>query len=245
VSLGKAQLDRDHSASNSHNEYMPNAPRGCEITESHCLETGPDNRSGMWVRRIGQAVVVTAVLLLGPIALVTTSASASTSTPATATSAVRMAVLSQSVFNRVNAIRASFGLAAGQATSAYNSEVLQAVRSNEDPPFAPVTGGVVGEESLWGVIPGATAASVPSPLVVVNGWVYHDGWGGSVQATWNADCTSATAPGCNGHRRSILSKPPVPGAKLSIDVTTRVVNFNGSPALAVAALLVWKMPAQA
>jgi hypothetical protein len=37
-----------------------------------------------------------------------------------------------------------------------------------------------------------------------------------------------------------LTTPPVPGAKLYIDVTTKTVSFNGSPALAVAALFVWK-----
>ena len=152
----------------------------------------------------------------------------------------RDAASSRSVFNRINAIRASFGLASGKATSAYNTEVLTALRSNEDPPFAPLAAGVVGEESLWGIAPGTSTTSSPSPLVVVNGWVYQDGWNGSVRATWNLDCTSAVAPGCNGHRRAVLSTPPVPGAKLFIDVTTQMVQYDGTPALAVAALLVWK-----
>jgi len=74
----------------------------------------------------------------------------------------------------------------------------------------------------------------------VNGWVYHDGWEGSVATTWNADCTSAHAAGCDGHRRNVLSTPPVTGAKLSIDITTKSVTVDGAPALAVAALFVWK-----
>jgi hypothetical protein len=99
---------------------------------------------------------------------------------------------------------------------------------------------VVGEEGLWGMIPGSNAVSAAGALAIVNGWVYHDGWQGSVAATWNADCTSAHAPGCNGHRRNVLSTPPVAGATLSIDVTTKAVTYNGQPALAVAALFVWK-----
>jgi hypothetical protein len=42
-----------------------------------------------------------------------------------------------------------------------------------------------------------------------------------------------------------LSTPPVAGAKLSIDVTTQSVTVDGAPALAVAALFVWKTGALA
>jgi hypothetical protein len=144
------------------------------------------------------------------------------------------------VGNRLNVIRTSFGLQVGALSTAYSSEVDQAVALNEDPPFAPTSGGVVGEEGLWGVVPGVSGASAAAALEIVNGWVYHDGWEGSVAATWNADCTSAQAVGCNGHRRNVLSTPPVVGAKLSIDVTTKSVTIDGQPALAVAALFVWK-----
>jgi len=154
---------------------------------------------------------------------------------------LRMSAMNGVAFNRINAIRNSFGLQAGRITTAYDSEVLQAIRFNEDPPFAPAGAGVVGEESLWGVLPGSTAVT-SSAGDVVNAWVYHDGWEGSVGATWNADCTSAAAPGCNGHRRALLSQPPVPGATLTIDVVTRSVTFAGAPALALAALMVWHRP---
>jgi hypothetical protein len=148
--------------------------------------------------------------------------------------------LDSTVLNRLNTIRSSFGLSNGVVTSEYAGEVSTAVAQNEDPPFAPTTGGVVGEEGLWGMIPGTSSVSAAGALTIVNGWVYHDGWQGSVAATWNADCTSAHAAGCNGHRRNVLSTPPVAGAKLTIDVTTKAVTYNGQPALAVAALFVWK-----
>jgi hypothetical protein len=152
----------------------------------------------------------------------------------------QVVVLDSVVINRLSVIRNSFGLISGAATTAYSSQVDQAVALNEDPPFAPTTGGVVGEEGLWGVVPGVSGASASAALEIVNGWVYHDGWEGSVSATWNADCTSAHAVGCDGHRRNVLSTPPVEGAKLSIDVTTQSVTIDGAPALAVAALFVWK-----
>jgi len=149
------------------------------------------------------------------------------------------------VADRLNVIRNSFGLPTGVLTTEYSEEVDQAVALNEDPPFAPTTGGVVGEDGLWGVVPGVSGASASAALEIVNGWVYHDGWEGSVAATWNADCTSAHAAGCDGHRRNVLSTPPVAGAKLSIDVTTQSVTVDGAPALAVAALFVWKTGALA
>jgi hypothetical protein len=188
------------------------------------------------------AVLAGVTLLGGSIAMVGV-ASAGTLDPSVPTPALRPAqvvALDGLVANRLNAIRASFGLVTGQATTSYTGEVTKAVMSNEDPLFAPATGGVVAEGSLWGVVPGASGSPDSSALEIVDGWVYHDGWEGSVQATWNADCTSARADGCEGHRRNVLTTPPTPGAKLYIDVTTRSVTFDGSPALAVAALFVWK-----
>ena len=99
--------------------------------------------------------------------------------------------------------------------------------SNKDPPFAPATGGIVEEDGLWGIVP-TTPAITTSPLVIVNGWVYLDGWEGSTRATWNADCTSARTTGCNGRRRNVLITPPVAGTRLYIDGTIRNVKFNGA-----------------
>jgi hypothetical protein len=191
-------------------------------------------------RKVAVGSVLSGVMLLGSGIEMAGVASAGTIQPKATLRPAQVAALDGLVADRLNAIRTSFGLAAGQATTAYNDEVTQAVMSNEDPPFAVATGGVVAEGSLWGVVPGASGSSASSALEIVNGWVYHDGWEGSVQATWNADCTSSHAVGCDGHRRNVLSTPPTPGAKLYIDVTTRNVSFDGSPALAVAALFVWK-----
>jgi hypothetical protein len=185
--------------------------------------------------------VLVGVMLLGSGIEMAGAAAAGSILPRVALRPTQVVALDDLVTNRVNVIRASFGLAAGQVTTAYSAEVTTAVMSNEDPPFAPMSGGVVAQGSLWGVVSGAPGSLASSALEIVNGWVYHDGWEGSVQATWNADCTSAHAVGCEGHRRNVLATPPVAGAKLYIDVTMRSVSFDGSPALAVAALFVWKI----
>lgn len=117
--------------------------------------------------------------------------------------------------------------------------VTRALELNQDPSFAPAPG-VVTEYSVWGVV--ASSSQISAAMAVVNAWVFQDGWGGSVQATWNRDCTSPSAPGCNGHRRAILSSPPVPGARLFIDVSDGDVDINGYRATGVAALLIWKLP---
>jgi len=189
--------------------------------------------------KVAAGLVVGGMVLLGS-ALQASGAGAAVVAHRATLRHAQVVTLDGVVANRLNVIRQSFGLASGVVTTEYSGEVDQAVALNEDPPFAPTTGGVVAEESLWGVVPGVSGASAAAALEIVNGWVYHDGWEGSVAATWNADCTSAHAAGCDGHRRNVLSTPPVAGAKLSIDVTTQSVTVDGAPALAVAALFVWK-----
>jgi hypothetical protein len=179
-------------------------------------------------------------LLLGSALQATGAAGAAVVAPKVALRSAQVVALNGLVAHRLNTIRGSLGLATGVATTEFSSEVGQAVALNEDPPFAPATDGVVGEDGLWGIVPGVSGANRSAALEIVNGWVYHDGWEGSVAATWNADCTSAHAAGCDGHRRNVLTKSPAAGAKLYIDVTTRSVTFDGAPALAVAALFVWK-----
>lgn len=148
---------------------------------------------------------------------------------------------SAAVLQRINAIRASDHLPIGMATTAYGAQVRQALRTGQDPPFVRAIGGIVAEESLWGEVPGS-GANRPSPVGVVNAWVFQDGWRGSLALTWNVDCVSPTAPGCNGHRRAVLSRPPEPGARLYVDVATKNVTINGTPSVAVATLMVWKLP---
>jgi hypothetical protein len=164
-----------------------------------------------------------------------------TASPAFGSTRGQASTLDASVLDRINAIRAAFHLAPGEATTSYDAEVLHGVMTNDDPPFAPADNGILAEDSIWGVMP-VSATTNPSPLGVVNAWVYEDGWRGSTQTTLNADCTSAGAPGCDGHRRALLSRPPVAGAHLVIDVVTHTVDFDGSAALGVAALLIWEAP---
>jgi hypothetical protein len=78
-----------------------------------------------------------------------------------------------------------------------------------DPSFPSVlTGGATleGGGSIWSG--GSTV------LWADEGWMYTDGWGGS-HNTPNGACTSATAPGCWGHRDNILMADPSGGCFLA------------------------------
>ncbi len=100
-------------------------------------------------------------------------------------------------------------------------------------PLHPSHENVVGEYALWGERAGWSLA-IPIPATdIVNDWVYHDGWLGSAAQTWNVECTSASAKSCNGHRRAVLSRSPVPGATLYIDIATRHVPFEGTTSIEV------------
>lgn len=53
---------------------------------------------------------------------------------------------------------------------------------------------------------GSNWADSTNPLGSFYAWMYNDGWGGpGLQNTSNLACTSATAAGCWGHRRNILT----------------------------------------
>lgn len=177
-------------------------------------------------------VALAAVLVAGAMLVIVPAGIASTSP-------ISMAAQSANAISHVNTIRVSFQRQSGNATSAYSTEVLTGIRSNGDPPFAPFGSHIDAQYSLWGIVPGWTSSAIQ----VVNDWVYHDGWQGSTQRTLNGDCTSASASGCNGHRRAVLSSPPMGGATLRIDIETRQVMYEGAKYLAVAALLVWTKPA--
>ena len=60
--------------------------------------------------------------------------------------------------------------------------------------------------SNWSGAYGGAAGALVSDY----GYMYEDGWGGSLSNTSNIDCTSATASGCWGHRENILWNPGVP-----------------------------------
>ena len=59
-------------------------------------------------------------------------------------------------------------------------------------------------------------------------WMYQDGWGGSQSATFNIDCTSATAPGCWSHRRALLVAFD-PGLTLSMGAAVNPTAAQGYP----------------
>ena len=82
------------------------------------------------------------------------------------------------------------------------------------------------EYGLWGISTAAPASNAFDPSTIVDDWVYRDGWQGA--ATQNLDCTSPVAPGCNGHRRAVLSSAPRPGAKLAVDIAIHEANWEGA-----------------
>lgn len=61
-----------------------------------------------------------------------------------------------------------------------------------------MVGAVAPTVSIW--------ARAEGPLASDYGWMYEDGWSGPLQRTPNLACTSATAPGCWGHRANILAE---------------------------------------
>ncbi len=144
------------------------------------------------------------------------------------------------VLAAINALRGQFGLQPGIPTTVGRGLVIQGAKTGNDPNMINVGNGIPEEYSIWGAVSGVDAPSSAATSAILNAWVYKDGWMGA--QTENLDCTSPTAPGCNGHRRAVLSAPPMPGAKLYINVVSIKSNFNGSPAVSIAALLIWVAP---
>lgn len=142
------------------------------------------------------------------------------------------------VLQQINAIRHRFGLPPGYATHAYQSIVTAAAHKNEDP-IAALQLGMVEEFGVWGVATADSPTLAVDVGVIVDDWVYHDGWEGS--ATRNLDCTSPTAQGCNGHRRAILSHEPEADARLYVDVAAVLTRFYEGTGLSIAVLLVWRV----
>jgi hypothetical protein len=91
-------------------------------------------------------------------------------------------------------------------TSQLNQLAQTGSQNSTDPSFpSGLTGGSTLERggSIWSG--GSTV------LWADEGWMYADGWGGSSRATSNGTCTSASAPGCWGHRDNILMANPANG----------------------------------
>jgi hypothetical protein len=94
--------------------------------------------------------------------------------------------------------RASYGLPpiAGLGSALDANSQVGAV-AGTDPVLIPPSGFVNGG-TIW-------AGGYPNALAADFGWMWDDGWGGSVATTANGNCTSATAAGCWGHRQIILT----------------------------------------
>lgn len=86
----------------------------------------------------------------------------------------------------------------------------------QDPQSAP--GFAAGEDP--GGAPGVSGilALAQSTLEADYGWMYDDGWGGSVAKTSNFDCTTAGAASCWGHRDALLGL--VEHVGVGLDCTT-------------------------
>jgi hypothetical protein len=72
----------------------------------------------------------------------------------------------------------------------------------QDPQSAP--GFAAGEDPDGAPGESGILALAQSTLEADYGWMYDDGWGGSVATTSNFDCTSALASSCWGHRDALL-----------------------------------------
>lgn len=141
------------------------------------------------------------------------------------------------VLAEINAVRAKFHLAPGVRTSAFARRVASAARSLKDPLLVALGPSTVEEDGIWGGISTTGAAASLTSQQIVDAWVYEDGWEGAHSP--NLDCTSPTAPGCDGHRRAVLRAPPVARAVLSIDIFVLRRPIDGAPGLSIAAILCW------
>jgi hypothetical protein len=179
------------------------------------------------------------VVLLGLLP-VPTALAAARSTGRDDAARVTTASLTQSVLQEVNALRKRQGLSPAQLTSDYTADVTNAALRNADPALGRFTPGAVAQYGLWGISTVDPVSNTLDPGAIVDNWVNRDGWEGA--ATENLDCTSPTAPGCNGHRRAVLSRPPKPGDKLAVDIAIHQASWQGAPALSVAMIMIWSEP---
>lgn len=150
------------------------------------------------------------------------------------------ASLTQSVLQELNALRKREGLSPARLTDDYTADVTNAALRNADPALGSFTPGAVVEYGLWGISTADPPSNALDPTAIVDDWVSRDGWRGA--ATQNLDCTSPAAPGCNGHRRAVLSGAPHPGDKLAVDIAVHEANWKGAPAISVAMIMVWSGP---
>jgi hypothetical protein len=85
-----------------------------------------------------------------------------------------------------------------QAQEAAAKSTDPQLRSAYDPLEVATVGDTLGAGGAW-------AGDEVDTLEALFGWIYDDGWGGR-GATSNGACTSASAPGCWGHRDELLGE---------------------------------------
>ncbi len=109
----------------------------------------------------------------------------------------------EQVFVLVNLERTGRGEPPVAALTAQLDAYAQSgAQGNTDPSHpSSLTGGapVYQTGAIW-------AGGASSTLFANYLWMYEDGWGGSPTQTTNADCTSASGPGCWAHRDIILKQ---------------------------------------
>jgi hypothetical protein len=102
------------------------------------------------------------------------------------------------MFVWTNLERTSRGEAAiPNLVNTYDGAVQTGLTNDDDPSLSDLPG---HSGSIW-------AGAYATVLGAIYGWMYDDGFGGG-----NEDCTSATAPGCWGHRDNILADPATFGS---------------------------------
>lgn len=98
-----------------------------------------------------------------------------------------------------------------------------AAQRTEDPQEAP--GFAYGDDPQGAPAVSGILAIGESTLEADFGWMYEDGWGGSVAKTPNYDCTSSSAAGCWGHRDAILGLVEQVGVGLQCTTCEMGVGF--------------------
>jgi hypothetical protein len=89
---------------------------------------------------------------------------------------------------------------------ALKAEAQLAAKQDRDPTIAP--GFAVGLDPQGDYGMGGAWAEGFSTVAADYGWMYDDGWGGSVRNTPNLACTSAKAAACWAHRDELLGYDP-------------------------------------
>lgn len=102
--------------------------------------------------------------------------------------------------------------------AALTTTAQTAAAANADPGKAP--GFPLGNDAQGHPGMGGSWSKNLSVLYADYYWMYADGWGGTAATTANIACTSATAPGCWGHRDELLGFDPRYNPGVGLGCTT-------------------------